>query len=265
MTKVLLILSAVVILVATVFAYQNGQEFTKARLAVTHPVTGANAKVYVELKKADAVIAEIGGVVAEIDTVKDELAKASEKKKAEQLRIAQADNETKRVQEELDGKNKTLAELRIKLEKLPQGMKPETLVEDINTMKKNIAELGSQAEAKKKETEGEEQKVAEARKALDDIVRKIEDRKKSFDRNSLSAHIVAVNSDWGFVVIDAGQTQGITAATKLLVTRGTQTVGKLSIISVQGGRTVANILPETLAPGLMIAPGDRVILENLYQ
>ena len=97
------------------------------------------------------------------------------------------------------------------------------------------------------------------------MVKKIEDRKKSFDRNSLVARVVAVNDAWGFVVIDAGQSSGINEATKLLVTRGNQTVGKLSIVSVQGNRTVANILPETVASGLNVSPGDRVILENLYQ
>ncbi len=74
-----------------------------------------------------------------------------------------------------------------------------------------------------------------------------------------------MNNDWGFVIVNAGQSRGITEATKLLVTRGSQTVGKLSIVSIQGNRTVANILPDTLAEGMTIAPGDRVILENLYQ
>ncbi|MCA1964148.1 MAG: hypothetical protein LDL31_09420, partial [Prosthecobacter sp.] len=62
-----------------------------------------------------------------------------------------------------------------------------------------------------------------------------------------------------------GQNRGITEATKLLVTRGNQTIGKLSIVSVEKERTVANIQFETLANGMSIAPGDRVILENLTQ
>jgi Flp pilus assembly protein CpaB len=66
-------------------------------------------------------------------------------------------------------------------------------------------------------------------------------------------------------VVDAGQSRGISEATKLLVIRGSQTVGKLSIVAIQGERTVANIIPDTLAAGMSIAPGDRVILEKLYQ
>ena len=144
-------------------------------------------------------------------------------------------------------------------------MKPETLAEDLNKMKASIAELQGQAEAKKKEVEAEQTQVAVVDREKGEIVRKIEERKKAFDRNGLTARVIAVNLDWGFVVIDAGKAVGITQDTKLLVTRGTQTVGKLSILSVEGNRTVANILPDSLVAGMSPAPGDRVILENLVQ
>jgi hypothetical protein len=94
---------------------------------------------------------------------------------------------------------------------------------------------------------------------------KIESRKKLFDRNSMTATIVAVNNDWGFVVIDGGEDKGITADTKLLVTRGQETIGRLSIVGVDGNKTVANIDQKSIRPGVAVAPGDRVILETLYQ
>ncbi|MEN3943527.1 hypothetical protein WJU23_19670 [Prosthecobacter sp. SYSU 5D2] len=261
MTKVLFILSAVVMLVATFFAYNNGRAFVEVR----NNVASTNVKVQAELNAAKKSVEQVTQVANEADAVKQELDVEAEKIKAQKLKIASADNDTKRTQDELDGRNAKLAELKVKLDRLPQGVKPETLVEDMNKIKKAIADLQVEAEEKKKEVSAEEAKVAETRKGLDDLIRKIEERKKGFDRNSLSAQIVAVNSDWGFVIVNAGQTKGITEATKLLVTRGTQTVGKLSIVSVQGDRTVANILPDTLAEGMTIAPGDRVILENLYQ
>ncbi|MBB5038094.1 hypothetical protein [Prosthecobacter dejongeii] len=261
MTKVLFILSAVVMLVATFFAYQNGRAFVDVRQSVAT----TNVKVQSELTAATAIVKQVTDVANNVDAVKQELDVESEKIKSQKLKITQADNDTKRTQEDLDGRKKKLDELKLKLAKLPQGVKPETLEEDKNTIKKAVAELQVAAELKKKEVAAEEIKVVEARKGLDDLVRKIEDRKKSFERNGLTAQVVAVNNDWGFVVVNAGQSKGITEATKLLVTRGTQTVGKLSIVSIQGNRTIANILPDTLGEGMTIAPGDRVILENLYQ
>lgn len=261
MTKVLFILSAVVMLVASFFAYQNGRAFAETRSNVER----VNLDLQKQLNVVTAAVKQVTDVANNLDAVKTELEAEEEKIKAQKLKLAQADNDSKSAQSNLDAGNKDLADLKTKLDKLPQGVKTETLVEDINNMKKAIAELEAEAEKKKKDVEAEEAKVADTRKGLDDLVRKIEDRKKSFDRNSLSARVVAVNSDWGFVVVDAGQSRGITEATKLLVTRGTQTVGKLSIVSVQNNRTIANILPDTLAEGMSITPGDRVILENLYQ
>lgn len=261
MTKVLFILSAVVMVVATFFAYQNGRAFSSVRdeKAQNHRT------IKKELGGLNSAVAEVGKFNGDISRVQGEVDVEAEKLKAQKLKFSQADSESKRVQGDLDSKNKKLEELKAELAKLPEGVKPETLVEDLNKIKQNIAEVQAQAEAKRKEVETEGKKVAEAQKVLDDIVRKIEDRKKAFERNSMTATIVAVNNDWGFVVIDAGQKEGITPDTKLLVTRGTQTVGKLSILAVEGGRTVANIIPDSIVQGLSVAPGDRVILENLFQ
>ncbi len=261
MTKVLFILSAVLILVSTFFAFQNGREFAHVR----QDVTALNVQVQGALTAAQTIVNQVGVVNGDIAKVQGDLEIESEKVKAQKLKIAQLDNDSKLAQDKLDENNKKLADLRIRLDKLPKDMKPETMVEQINGMKKATAEYQAEAEMKRKEVEIEEAKMVDARRALDEVVRKIEDRKKSFDRNSLNARIVAVNADWGFVVVNAGKTVGITDATKLLVTRGGQTVGKLNIVSVQGDRTVANIVPETLSEGMSISPGDQVILETLYQ
>lgn len=261
MTKVFFILAAIVTAVAAVFAWQLKNEFTETR----NQVIALNKNVEAELATVTTLVGEVTKINGDIAAVQQELDVENEKIKAQKLKIAQTDNDAKRAQDELDAKNKQLAELTEKLSKLPKGVKPETLVEDINNMKKAIAEFQAEAEMKKKEIAAEEAKVDDLRRALDEINRKIEDRKRSFDRNSLNAQVVAVNSDWGFVVVNAGQSLGITEATKLLVTRGTQTIGKLSIVSIQGDRTIANILADTLSQGVVIAPGDRVILENLYQ
>lgn len=261
MTKVLFILSIVVMAVATVFAYQNNRAFVSARN--TKAATDRTTKSELEVLKQTT--AEIGKLVAEITSAQGQLDTESERLKAHQLKISQLDSEAKRTQEEFDAKSKKLEELKAQLAKLPADVKPETLAEDLNKMKQAIAELQAQAEAKKKEVEAEQQKVTAAEKEKNEIVRKIEDRKKAFERNALTARVVAVNNDWGFVVIDAGQKEGITPDTKLLVTRGTQTIGKLSILSVEGSRTVANVLTDSLVAGMTPAPGDRVILENLFQ
>ncbi len=261
MTKVFFILSAVIMIVSAFFAFQNGREFATVR----NSVTMINLEVQRALAEANNNVAKVTQANGEIAKVQGELDVESEKVKSQKLKLAQVENDLRRDQDAFDAANKKLADLKMRLDKLPQGMKPENMVEEINSMKKATAETEAAIEIKRKEADAEQEKIAGARRAYEEVVKKIEDRKKSFDRNSLVARVVAVNSAWGFVVVDAGQNRGITEATKFLVTRGNQTVGKLSIVSVQKDRTVANILPETIADGMSIAPGDRVILENLFQ
>lgn len=261
MTKVLFILSAVVILVASFFAYQNGREFAAVRINIAD----TNSKIQSEVTADKKVVAEVGQLVADIGKVQGELDVEAEKLKAQKNKLAQAESEATRTQEELDVKVKKQKELNDQLAKLPPGVKVETLAEDIARLKKEKLEFEAQAEAQAKLIVAEEEKIAGVQKRLDDVVHKIEERRKNFERNSLTSRILAVNHDWGFVIIDAGKTAGLTQDTKLIVTRGLQTVGKISVMNVEGTRTMASIVPDVLTTGQIIMPGDRVILENLVQ
>jgi len=261
MTKVLFILSAVVILVASFFAYQNGREFAAVRLSIA----GINSQIKTEQAADKVVIGQVNQLVADIGRVQGELDIEAEKLKAHKNKLSQAESETTRTQEELDAKVKRQQKLVVDLEKLPKDVKPETIAEDIARMRKEKLEFEAQAEAKKKETVAELEKVAVVQNRLAEVVRKIEERRKNFDRNSLTSRVLAVNHDWGFVVIDAGKSTGLTQDTKLIVTRGSLTVGKISIMNVEGTRSMAAIVPDTVLNGMTIMPGDRVILENLLQ
>ncbi|MDB6074668.1 MAG: hypothetical protein JWO89_2308 [Verrucomicrobiaceae bacterium] len=261
MTKLLFILSAVAMVAASVFAYQNGRAFTQIRNSrfsqdrLIKTERDSLVKVTDEIKEAGTGVAAIS----------QEVEAQNEKLKAAKLKIAQVDGESKQVEDELKDKTAKMADLKGQLNKLPEGFNPQTIAEDLNKIKAEIAELQNQAESKKKEVADAEKKNTDAEKALEDISSKIETRKKSFERNSMSFKVLAVNNDWGFVVINGGDKEGITPDTKLLVIRGTRTVGKLSILAVQGDKTIANVMTESLAPGITPAPGDKVILENLYQ
>lgn len=261
MIKVLFILSAVLMAVASFFAYQNGRTLaaTRTEKAALHKT------IKTEIGVVEGLVGQINQIVADVTRVEGELDVEREKVKAQKLKIAQAEGETKRVQEDLDSGNGKLAKMTEQLDKLPPDVKPETLQEDLNRIKQNIAELKSKVESKQQEVDAENAKVVTQQRIVDGLARKKEDRQKAFERNSMEATVVAVNSDWGFVVVDAGEPEGISQSTKLIVTRGTQTVGKISVLSVSGGRTIANILSDTVTPGFSVAPGDKVILENLYQ
>lgn len=243
------------------FSYTNGREFVVIR--------EEKASKHRQIKN---LIADVSKVSDDLQTKSGEIAKITqeidvevEKLKSYKLKFTQADNELKRLADSYREKEEKMAKLKAELANLPAGMKPETIGEEINKIKQQTIELQTQSEGKKKEIAAEQEKLDTAQKGLTEIMSRIESRKKSFELNSLSGRLVAVNNDWGFVVLDVGERESITPETKLIVVRGTATVGKLNIVSVRGQRTIANILTDTLAPGMAPAPGDRVILENLFQ
>ncbi|MBL9116569.1 MAG: hypothetical protein JNJ83_16300 [Verrucomicrobiaceae bacterium] len=261
MTKVLFILAALVMAVAAVFAFQNGRKLTELR----NDAISNEKKSKIELQAIAAVVEDINKVVADTKTIQGNLDTELEKLKNFKLKASQLTTEAGNVAADYKSKEGKMSELNAKLAKLPAGFNPQTISEDLNKIRQEIVELQTAAETKKGEVAKEQEKLGSSEKQLSDVVAKVEARKKAFERNGMEATVVAVNADWGFVVVNAGEKEGITPDTRLLVTRGTQTVGKLSILSVNGNRTVANVIGDSLAPGMSPAPGDRVMLENLVQ
>lgn len=261
MTKVLFLLSAIVMGVAGLFAYQNRDNFIKTREDRTKNVDLINK----ELTRVKNLNREVGDVRDKINAVGTEITTENERLQLANLKLKNIVADGENLLKDVTAKQKTIEEYKIKLKDLPPDFSLETINENINKLKQDIATADDQAKQIAEQVTVKEGDVKKTQVKLDGVVERIEARKKLFDRNSMSATIVAVNNDWGFVVIDAGEDKSITVDTKLLVTRGTDTIGRLNIIDVSGNRTVANIDQKSLRAGTTVAPGDRVILETLYQ
>lgn len=89
-------------------------------------------------------------------------------------------------------------------------------------------------------------------------------RRKNLNSNGVSSLITAVDNEWGFVVVKPHADSLIKQDSKLLVIRGNRHIGRLTInaIEKEAGRVLANIDYSSIAPGMRIIPGDRVILSK---
>lgn len=261
MTKVLFLLSAVVMVVAGFFIYQNKETFVATRLAAQENYNLITA----ELNKLGKLAEEVNQLKSQVATITTEAGTEQQRLEQINIKMRNAEKDAAAATSELEKLQGKIAEYRKQMDELPKGVSPETINEDINKRKAILAENEAKLVEVQKQAEQKEAEIKRTQNELDSIVRRIEERRKAFDRNSLTATVAAVNNDWGFVVISSGEDKGITEDTKLIVTRGTQPIGKLKIVSVEGNRTIANIIPESLRSGLSIAPGDSVILETLTQ
>jgi peptidoglycan hydrolase CwlO-like protein len=261
MTKVLFLLSAVVMVVAGFFIFQNREAFKATRLERQQN----DGVIASELAKLSTLGDEVVQSRSQVATITNEV--SAEQSRLEQINIKLRNAETKAANaaKELEAEQMKIAKYKKEMDDLPQGVNLETINEDINKRKATIVENETKLAEIQKVVDQKEAEVKRVQNDLASLKNRIEERRKSFDRNSMTATIVAVNNDWGFVVIAGGEEQGISEDTKLIVSRGTQALGKLNIVSVEGNRTIANIIPESLRSGLSIAPGDKVILETLAQ
>ena len=261
MTKVLFLLSAVVMAVAGVFSYQNREAFVKLRKEHIETMD----KLTKEKQKVTILNSEVGGIREKVTAANNEVSNESERLSVAKVKLKTAEADSDRVAKEVETANGKIADYKKTVTNMPPGVTLETINEDINKLKQGIADAEGEAAKIQEQVVAKEGDVKKVQVRLDNVVEKINSRKKLFDRNSMTATVVAVNADWGFVVIDAGENKGITVDTKLLVTRGQESLGRLNIIGVDGNKTVANIDQKSIRPGFTVAPGDRVILENLYQ
>lgn len=173
---------------------------------------------------------------------------------------AKLDEDLKAQDEELAQLDKALAEVNSILATLGGGVTLETLPEKIQQIEDDKSARQKKFEELETLAGGAEKSLASGRAELDRLAKRMIDRGARIGRNSMEAVVTAVNQDWGFVVIGAGSNSGFTPQTVLLVERDGRMIGRVRPSSIEPTQTIAEIDLESLASGVRLQPGDRVIL-----
>ena len=171
------------------------------------------------------------------------------------------------VNNTLDGQKQEFAELEKTLEEINSILKG--LGGDVNL--DNLHEKIEQIEEDKKARvvkldelqqlmEDKQKLLANTRAELDRFNKRDMERSVRIHRSSMEAVITAVNQDWGFLVIGAGSNSGFTPQTGLIVQRDGRLIGRIVPSAIGPTQTVAEIDFKSLAPGVRLQRGDRVML-----
>ncbi len=174
--------------------------------------------------------------------------------------LLKLDGEVKIQDEEFAQLNKALAEVNTILEKLGGGVTLETLPEKIQEIEDDKKAKQTKLEELETLAVTAEKSLANGRAELDRLAKRMIERSTRIGSNSMEAVITAVNQEWGFLVIGAGSNSGFTPQTSLLVERDGRKIGRVQPSSIEPTQTIAEIDLESLAAGVQIQPGDRVIL-----
>ena len=180
--------------------------------------------------------------------------------------VAAIETDIKRQKKEIADSEDTLKKNNIELQEIA------LVISKIGDFK-NVDELKAKQEAQKqqiadletKRTDNETKfaaamvEVGKSEEKAKILIQKEIEYKQAIVRSGMEATVIAVNRDYGFVVVNVGKNLGVKGDAALLVKRGTDSVARLQITSIEPNMLVANIVPGSLAEGARVVPGDKVI------
>lgn len=247
--------------ILTLSQKQKLQQAKEARAKAIDEIKGSNANVAVkekEFAEAKKTLKEVSEpkreeVTQRLTTL--ESTSANLKRESDELdaTLAIQEQEFAALKQTLDEVNKIVEGLGTDITMTNLGDK----IQEIDT--DNKAKLAKLDETTTLITAADKS-LATNRAEADRATKRIIERKARINRNSMEAVVTAVDQDWGFLVIGAGSNSGFTPQTSLLVMRDGRLIGRVRPSSVEPTQTIAEIDFKSVATGVRIQAGDRVML-----
>ncbi len=187
------------------------------------------------------------------------------------------DSETETVVQDTATTNAQFEELREEYEKLQaeiEALKKEvseaaklgTVASDVDAIVEEVVRLTDEAATLKADIAREEARFAQLEKENNRLVGEVRaGRKLNSDRMArispadLDATVILADTDWEYIIIDAGVNKGIVVGSRLAVMRNGVKICELDVTMVEQNRTSADIIHNTLLPGEMVKAGDKIV------
>ncbi|MGB0992666.1 MAG: hypothetical protein ACPG32_09375 [Akkermansiaceae bacterium] len=252
MSKVFGTIAAVLLAAAAFVAFKNKEAYAKEIQTHQGQVRKKDsnqkslAKELERFNVADGerkrLLADAEGVQKEVDT--------------QTATYNKLEKDVKALEEQHDSNAKEIASADDILKGLPD---PKELVPKVRRMKAQLAEARTgiaTQEARLANLTREDKSGKASIKGLRDRI-ELYNTGKSFP--NLRTRISTVYRNWGFVILAAGDKQGVVSGSTLNVVRGGEVIAKLKVTAVEAGRASANIVLDSVAEGTTVHSGDTVV------
>lgn len=252
MWKVLLVIASVVLGGALYLSYSN-MGAVKEKIAEVAEQKATLEQRTASLAKTNEEIAQFE---QSIQMLQDE---------AETLQTSKIDLDAKLVEGEANQRalEANLTTAKADLEKAKTLMGDVVLIEGIQ---KEMLQIRTQIEESEIELTQLEGAVASAQvererlaKVAAELAALRTDQEAGVIRGEFQSTIKKAYNQWGFVVVNGGNDQGVVNRAQLDVYRRGQPICRLLVTSVEPGETVADIVAGSLAPGQTVQVGDTVV------
>ncbi|MEM6911829.1 MAG: hypothetical protein AAF555_09635 [Verrucomicrobiota bacterium] len=140
-----------------------------------------------------------------------------------------------------------------------EGVTPENFRAKLDALEAQRDQLQSESAALERSVVQASEAVEQTERTLSNVRQEDRDwRRRNIEQ--LEAIVTAVNSEWGYVVINAGKRQGVSGDVPLLVMRNGTLIAKLNVTTIEDNTSVADVIEGSLRGSL--TPGDQVIEER---
>lgn len=252
MWKVLLVISAVVLLGGGYLAYDNKKTLEQKNKDLNAAIDLlAQRKQSLAEKKE-----ELAALEQSIVSLKDEAEKLKTEKIDLDSKLVKAQSDLKELESQKTSATESLEEARKTIDGLGE----------INRIQQELASLRAEAEEAEIEVAQMEGQVAsekvttERQKAVAAELEALrQDQSQGVIRGEFQSTVKRAYNKWGFVVVNGGNDQGVVDRAQLDVYRQGQPICKLLVSSVEPAEAVADIIPGSLVPGQTVQEGDTVV------
>lgn len=252
MSKILLIAAAVFLLGSTGLSFLNKGKMTAktdeikrvngVAAAAQSDATKARATLKEAGKKLDAQASKTAEVQGQLNAATDNLAKLKDEAAASAKNLADKDAEIDRL-------NKAVVVA-------VSGGKPAAVEGDPAAQ---VQTLTTQRDELKTVNDSLQNRVKSMESQVADLQRERASHIAGTSRPGLAGKVLAVDRNWNFVVLSLGDRNGVNSNTTMVVRRGDSMVGRVKITTVEPSQSIADIIPNSVPPGVSVEAGDTVI------
>lgn len=252
MWKVLLVISSVVLAGGAYLSYSNMGMVKEKKDEV------AAQKATLEQREAslEEATTQIAALKQSIQTLDDE---------AESLNTEKIDLDAKVVESQSNLKALE-ANLASAKESLESARELAGNIQKVQALQKEMIQIRTQIEEAEIEATQLEGAVVAAQVEADRLQKVAaelqalrQDQEAGIIRGDFQSQIKKAYNQWGFVIVDGGNDQGVVDNAQLNVYRRGMPICKLLVTSVEPTETVADIIPGSLAAGQTVQIGDTVV------
>jgi len=246
------ILAAIILAISAWMGYKNNDEYKK-QITLRHKEEGFKKELTQDKKDLED----------KISREKSETDKLIAENKQLKIKLENVIAEVADAKQEIADKKRKIRDLKAEVAKADEALKDlpdiDTIVPKIKAMRNDIATLKDDIETETAHLNNLKQQKKDTEAAIAVNQARVELETVGKSQPYLKTSIKTVYSTWGFVTLNGGDIQGVVPDSLLDVVRDGEVIAQLRVTSVEPNRAAADIIRESLAEGVFLSSGDKVV------